>query len=104
MHIRTRAFRRCGELLKEIEKKQGETGNPIKLKKGDVPRFDSTPRQTTAQQAGLSPYQATQSIQLANIPKELFEDQVESESPPTITSLAEQGMAPEMTLPIDRAT
>lgn len=83
--IRARAIRRCGELLKEIEKATG----PGRGKKGG----EASPRLSAATSAGLSPDQAKQSIRVANVPQEDFDEQVESDTPPTITSLAEQGMA-----------
>lgn len=86
--IRARAVRRCGELLKEIEK--GKGGRPSKTS-GGAPT--SLTRGQAATDAGLSKDQAVQSIRVANVPEENFEEQLESETPPTITSLAEQGMA-----------
>lgn len=86
--IRARAVRRCGELLKEIEKGQGKrtdkpnTGTDTKLTRTEA-----------ATQAGLSKRQKDTALQVANVPEENFEEQLESETPPTITSLAEQGTA-----------
>jgi len=93
MRIRARAIRRCGELLKEIEKKQGGDRKSDKIKVGGVTPFDS-PRQAAATAAGLSPDQAKQSIRVANVPDEIFTEQIESQTPPTITSLAQQGTTP----------
>tara|TARA_R100000734_G_C3318224_1_gene112169 strand:- start:3220 stop:3879 length:660 start_codon:yes stop_codon:yes gene_type:complete len=84
--IRARAVRRCGELLKGIEKAKGKHW---KSKRGDAP--PSISRKQAASDAGLSPDQARQSIRVANVPKESFEDQIEGNLPPTITNLAEQG-------------
>lgn len=39
----------------------------------------------------MSSDQAKQAIRVANVPEADFEEQLESESPPTIESLAEQG-------------
>jgi len=86
MRIRARAVRRCGELLKEIEAKH--TG---RIRGSEAPNFNT--RKAAAEQAGLSPDQAKDAIRLANINGESFEQQVESDMPPTITNLAEQGMA-----------
>jgi len=86
--IRARAVRRCGELLKEIEKGHGKNQN----NGGGAPTKDLT-RKEAATQAGLSKDQAVQSIRVANVSEEDFEAQLESDSPPTITNLAEQGMA-----------
>jgi len=84
--IRARAVRRCGELLKEIEKAQGGVR---RNQGGGVSPLVS--RKQAAADAGLSPDQAKESIRVANVPEESFEAQLESDSPPTITNLAEQG-------------
>lgn len=85
--IRARAIRRCGELLKEIEKASG--GKPFQN-----PTRGSAPpsRKQAATEAGLSPDQSKQAIRVANVPQETFTDQVESDNPPTITQLAAQGI------------
>jgi hypothetical protein len=95
MRIRARAIRRCGELLKEIEKAQP---GPKELKGGGPPQL--SPRKEAAKQAGLSPDQAKQSIRVANVPEETFTEQIESVTPPTITSLAQQGTTPSKKLPM----
>lgn len=84
--IRARAVRRCGELLKQIEKANGKHW---KSKKGSVPPFTS--REQAAGNAGLTEDQTKVAIRVANVPEQIFEDQVESEAPPTVTKLAEQG-------------
>jgi len=86
MRIRARAIRRCGELLKEIEKKQGANQN---IGSGSVPKVET--RKSTAAEAGMSERQAKTAIRVANVPQETFVKQVESAKPPTITKLAEQG-------------
>jgi hypothetical protein len=85
MRIKARAIRRCGELLREIEAKahRGKKG-------GTVPDHLSK-RKQAADEAGLSGRQAKDAIRVANVPEESFEEQVESDDPPTITALAEQG-------------
>ena len=75
-------MRRCGQLLKEIEKATG----PGRGKGGGA-----SPRVSAATSAGLSPDQAKQSIRVANVAEDDFEGQLESDKPPTITNLAEQG-------------
>jgi len=87
MRIRARAIKRCGELLKEIEKKQGVRTD--KLGSASVPKLET--RKSTAAEAGMSERQAKTAIRVANVPQETFDDQVESAKPPTITKLAEQG-------------
>ena len=89
MRIRARAIRRCGELLKEIQKAQP---GPKELKGVEPPQL--SPRKEAAKQAGLSPDKMKQSIRVANVPNEIFTEQIESENPPTITSLAQQGTTP----------
>tara|TARA_R100001460_G_scaffold4898_1_gene13802 strand:+ start:296 stop:955 length:660 start_codon:yes stop_codon:yes gene_type:complete len=84
--IRARAVRRCGELLKEIEKAEGKHW---KSKREDA--HPPISRKKAASDAGLSPYQAKQSVRVANVSKKSFEDQIEGDSPPTISNLAEQG-------------
>ena len=86
--IRARAVRRCGELLKEIEKMGPKESGAMQGRGSSSP---TSPRKQAASDAGLSPDQAKQSIRVANVPEELFETQIESDSPPTITNLAEQG-------------
>lgn len=79
--IQARAIRRCGELLKMVEPANGA-------------RTDLGTAQTrgsTATDAGLSERQRKTALRVANVPDDSFERQVESEAPPTITALAEQG-------------
>lgn len=89
MRIRARAIRRCGELLKEIEKAQP---GPKELKDHAVPQL--SPRQDAAKKSGLSPKQAKTAIRVANVPEGTFTEQIESPTPPSITSLAQQGTQP----------
>jgi hypothetical protein len=82
--IQARAIRRCGELLKEIEARSGA-------------RTDLGPAQTrgsVAAKAGLSDKQKKTALRVANVPSDSFEQQVESENPPTVTELANQGTKP----------
>jgi hypothetical protein len=60
---RARAIRRCGELLKEVEKQQGGD----RKSKEACPPFD---RKTAAKEAGMSPDQAKTAIRVANVPQE----------------------------------
>jgi hypothetical protein len=83
--IRARAIRREGELLKEIEPAKGGDRKST----GGRPPFDS--RKSVAQAAGLSENQQKTALRVANVPEEQFETQVESDSPPTVQALAEQG-------------
>ncbi len=71
--IQGRAIRRCGQLLKEIEKGSGKNHG----EKGTAPALSVT-RQDAAQDAGLSERQAKNAIRLANVEADTFESQVES--------------------------
>lgn len=82
--IKARAIRRCGMLAKRIKPKQGA-------------RTDLRPtatRGSTANGAGVSARQLKTALRVASVPEDSFERQVESETPPTITVLAEQGKTP----------
>ena len=79
MRIRARAIRRCGELLKEIEKKQA--GRPEKISGGGATNFQPSPRSEAAKNAGLSKDQAVRAVRVSNVPQETFLDQVESDDP-----------------------
>jgi hypothetical protein len=80
--IQARAIRRCGELLKEFEPAKNQH---------DASTGDHTGRRQAAKEAGLSKHQKDTAIRIASVPQEEFEAQVESDSPPTVTALAEQG-------------
>lgn len=88
--IKTRAARRAGELLKQIEPQQGARTD-LKLSEGDHTRFT---REDAARQAGMSKHQQVQATRIASIPDEDFEEQVESDTPPTLSQLAQQGIKP----------
>ena len=47
-----------------------------------------------AEQAGMSERQRITAVRVANVPEDAFELAVESEHPPTVTALAEQGKGP----------
>ncbi len=87
MRIRARAIRRCGELLSGLEAKH--TG---RIRGGESPNSET--RKSAATSAGLSPDQAKTAIRVASVPADSFESQVESDKPPTVTALAEQGKKP----------
>jgi hypothetical protein len=89
MRIRARAVRRCGELLKEVEKANGANQN---ISRGAPTKVQT--RMGAAERAGMSKDQAVTAIRVANLPDDSFEDQIESDEPPTITALAEQGRKP----------
>lgn len=81
VRIQDRAIRRAGELLKQIEPGQG-----ARTDLGPVPT-----RGDAAREAGLSDRQRKTALRVAAIPEAEFNRQVESERPPTVTKLADQG-------------
>lgn len=87
VRIRARAIRRCGELLKEIEKSPG--GRPSKTRDGADPSFGG--RKGAAESAGLSERQRKDALRVASIPANEFEKAVESGKPPSVTQLSEAG-------------
>lgn len=82
LRIRSRAIRRAGELLKQIEPapNQHVAGAGAHTSRADA-----------ARDAGMSKHQQVQAIRVANVPLPVFERQVEGAKPPTITALAQQG-------------
>ncbi|ANK84167.1 MULTISPECIES: hypothetical protein [unclassified Rhizobium] len=85
MRIRSRAIQRAGELLKEFDARPGNAAK----QSGDAPTLIS--RREAGEAAGMSKDQQVTAVRVANVPAEEFERQVESDAPPTITQLAEQG-------------
>ena len=84
--IQARAIRRCGELLLQMEAAQGRRTD--KLHDGADTKLTRT---QVAREAGLSERQKVTALRVASVPQPEFEAAVESESPPTVTRLAEQG-------------
>jgi hypothetical protein len=84
--IQARAIRRCGELLKQIPPANGANQN---IEGGDSPKVLT--RKQAAIDAGLSDDQRKTALRVASVPENEFDSQVESDSPPTVTQLAEQG-------------
>ena len=87
--IKARATRRAGELLAQIQPRQGARSD---LTSGGHP--PEVTRSGAAREAGMSPHQAKQSQRIAAVPAEDFEEQVEGDEPPTLTQLAQQGIKP----------
>ena len=83
--IKARAIKRCGELLKAIEKSKG--GRPSKTSMG----AHTSSRSSVAADAGLSRNQRVTALRVASVPHDDFERAVESDDPPTITELSEAG-------------
>ena len=86
--IQARPIRRCGELLKTFDAR----GRPPENNNGTVVISQSK----AAKDAGLSQRQKETAVRVANVPDEDFEEAVESEHPPTVTALAEQGKKPRL--------
>lgn len=86
--IKARAIRRAGELLQQIEPSKG--GRPSETGMGAHTSYPT--RRDAAEDAGMSKHQQIQSVRVANIPREDFEQQVESDKPPTLSQLAVQGI------------
>lgn len=84
--IQGRAIRRVGELLKTFD---GRGGDRSKSTGGGT--FAPTQKQA-ADRAGLSKRQRDTAVRVANVPSDEFEKQIESDKPPTVTALAEQGI------------
>jgi hypothetical protein len=87
--IQARAIRRQGELLKQIPASLG--GRPAENSGGRPPELT---RASAAAAAGISEHQRKTALRVAAVPEEQFERQIESESPPTVTQLARQGIKP----------
>jgi hypothetical protein len=87
MRIQLRAVERMGVLLGQIQTEKG--------KRTDKPHMGthtrSTDRQQAADEAGLSKHQVDQALQVAAVPKEERDALIESDTPPTVTALAEKG-------------
>lgn len=84
LRIRSRAIRRCGQLLQEYQSPGART---------DQPRGGSPPRsqREAAAQSGMSKDQEKTAVRIANVPAHEFEAAVESDDPPTVTQLSEMG-------------
>lgn len=84
--IKARAIRRCGELLKQVTPSKG--GRPSETHDaGDI----GLSRTRAANNAGLSERQKVTALRVASVPADSFDQQVESDDPPTVAALAEQG-------------
>jgi hypothetical protein len=84
--IRARAIRRASELYNQIE--PGKPGPKPELGEGGHTQFS---RESAARDAGMSKHQQMQMARIGNIPSDVFESQVESDNPPTLSQLAAQG-------------
>lgn len=92
VRIQARATRRCGELLENVPPNVG--GRPSNETKTRADARPSFTREKVAADAGLSGHQRKTALRVASLPKAEFERQVESEKPPTVSALANQGKKP----------
>jgi hypothetical protein len=84
--IKARAIDRIGELAEEIPPAKNQHDAAERAATGT-----GSSRKQAAKDAGLSPRQLATALQVHNVPRDAFEAQIESDSPPTITELARQG-------------
>jgi hypothetical protein len=84
--IQARAIRRCGELLRAI--------TPAKNQHDSACTGTDTSRSQAAKDAGLSKRRKVTALRVANVPEDDFNQEVESDDPPTVTELAERGKRP----------
>jgi hypothetical protein len=84
MRVQARAIDQCGALLKEIDPQPGARTD-LQPSGGAPTRFGE------AKKAGLSRDQAVTAIRVNNVPRDQFEEMVESDNPPTVTALGEIG-------------
>lgn len=87
MRINARAWERAGSILEQITPQKGGDRRSDQ-KAVAVPLVT---RKSIAKEAGLSERQAKTALRIAAVPKEEFDRQVESDNPPTVSNLAEQG-------------
>jgi hypothetical protein len=85
IRIRARAMRRAGVLLQEVEDGKGKHWKS--KRGGEAP----STRKAAGHEAGMSDDQIKDAVRVANVDDDSFEEQIESDEPPTITALAEQG-------------
>jgi len=81
MRIKARAIDRCGEILRAV---------PAAVNRHQVTSGGNAPtgRMQAARDAGLSRDQAVTAIRVNKVPRDIFEAAVESDTPPTIETLA----------------
>jgi len=88
MRIQARAVRQLGELIKLVPTAQGQRSE---LHVGGVRK---SPRRQAIDGAGISERRATTAQRVANVPREIFDEQIEAANPPTVSALAKQGTQP----------
>ena len=90
--IQVRAYRRMGQLLKQFDGRGGDGSNQYNKGAKRMPDqpFSKTQKEV-AQNAGISKEQTKTAVNLANIPHDEFEKEVEKGNMPSITELRERG-------------
>lgn len=96
--IQARAIKRCGALLAEVEPQTGKRNQHTALRT-DTDTKQS--REEVATAAGLSKRQKDTALRVAAVPDDAFEAQVESEKPPSVATLAQQGTRSKPKPPMD---
>lgn len=99
VRIKSRAIRRAGELLEQIEPATGKNNQYAQVKEDGGGPFHS--RQDVARKAGMSERQQKTAIRVAKVPEREFNKQVDGPTPPTVTALAKQGTTPRRIEPED---
>jgi hypothetical protein len=89
IRIRARAVKQCGRLIEAIEPKGGISGKGKSSTGGGT-----TSKRKKANGAGLTKHQQDQAVNVARVPDDEFERQIESDKPPSIKDLAKQGVQP----------
>ena len=92
MRIRSRAIRRCGELLQEFKSAGGRPDREETRKPG----LTSSPQtqRVAAEAAGLSLHQERIAVRVAAVPANDFEAAIDGTDPPSISALADMGRKP----------
>ncbi|MBK7542486.1 MAG: hypothetical protein IPI57_12040 [Candidatus Competibacteraceae bacterium] len=96
--IQARAIERCGELLKQVESGTGKNNQYAQVKSDGPVMLQSRTQVATA--AGLSERQKVTALRVVSVPKEQRDALIESENPPTVTQLAEQGKESRFKAPV----
>jgi hypothetical protein len=102
IRIQARATRRCGELLATVPRNPGGSPTHKATRAGGNPSSPSSEFVTdglkrvdgiyaAGHDANMSTGQIKAALRVAAVPKADFERQVESDAPPTVTTLAQQG-------------
>ncbi len=86
--IQGRAVRQAGKLLREVD---GRGGHRKAKTEGDHRSSRLPSRKELAESVGLSEHQQRTATRIARIPRKAFEQAIESDDPPSVTTLARMG-------------